>query len=340
MVFRSLLDYLRGMSARLPLDLCLSGALDSVVPVASSRVEMTSALGRILAQDIRLPHDMPRSAEALRAGYAVAALDLVGASTAAPVPLLAPASVAPGEPLTAGMDAILPEDGIDSAAGWPEAIRPLNPGEGVRRMGHDGRAGDIIAAAGTRLTARHILMSSRAGITGAEIRTPRVALTLDDPAQLAFARGWFAALGACVVDSPADLTLLSARDHTPRLALVPAETAWLARADDGLVLTVPARFDGMLTACLALALPALALLSGAAPQSRTLSLARKLTSTVGLSELVLLSEEAGQWLPQPAGTLTLSGLATASAYAILPPDSEGMSTGALLSATPIDLPFG
>ena len=340
MVFRNRLDYLRGMSVRLSLDLCLSGALDSVVPVASTWGEMTSALGGILAQDIPLPHDMPRSAEALRAGYAVAALDLVGASTSAPVPLFAPVSVVPGEPLPAGMDAILPEDGIETTAGWPEAIRPLNPGEDVRRMGHDGRAGEMIAAAGTRLTARHILMATCAGITGTDIRQPRVAFTLDDPAQRAFVQSWFAGLGACVVDGPADLTLRATTDHTPRLALAPAETAWLARTGAGLLLTVPARFDGMVAACLGLALPALACLSGAEPLSRTLPLARKLTSTVGLSELVLLTEQTGQWQPQPAGTLTLSGLATASAFAILPPDSEGLPIGAPLTATPIDLPFG
>jgi molybdopterin biosynthesis enzyme len=143
-----------------------------------------------------------------------------------------------------------------------------------------------------------------------------------------------------VVNGPADLTLRGATEHTPRLALVPAETAWLARDGAGLVLTVPVRFDAMLAACLALALPALARLSGARAVTTALPLARKLTSTVGLSELVLLSEQAGQWHPHPAGVLTLSGLAQATAFAILPPDSEGMPALAPLSATPIDLPFG
>lgn len=323
-----------------PLETCLARALDGLTPVLAELAETDAAFGRVLAEDLCLPQDMPTASEALRAGFAVAALDLVGASAGSPIPLWNLVRVVPGDALPSGMDAVLPEDGIDTVAGCPEAVRPISPGEGVRRAGHDGRVGAVIARAGTRLAHRHILIATQAGIARIARRQPRVALALDDPAQLAFAQSWFAGLGACVADGPADLTLRPTTDHTPRLALAPAETAWLARTGAGLVLTVPARFDGMLTACLALALPALARLSGAAPLSRTLPLARKLTSTVGLSELVLLTEQTGQWQPQPAGTLTLSGLATASAFAILPPDSEGLPAGAPLSATPIELPFG
>jgi molybdopterin molybdotransferase len=340
MAFCPALDYLHIMTALVPLDRCLAAALDRVVPVGPSWVETDAALGRILAQDLRFPYDVPERTQALRAGYGVTALDLVGASVGTPVPLADPVRVVPGDALPAGMDAVLSEDGIETTAGWTEAIRPLNPGDGVRRAGHDGLAGGVIAPAGTRLTQRHTLIAAQAGIEQIALRQPRLAVELADPAQRSFASGWCVALGASVVDGPADLTLRVTRDHAPRLALVPAETAWLAPTDQGLVLTLPARFDGMVAACLALALPALARLSGAEGVTRTLPLARKLTSTVGLSELVLLTEQAGNWQPQPAGVLTLSGLAQATAFAILPPRSEGLPAGAPLPATPFDLPFG
>jgi molybdopterin molybdotransferase len=326
--------------AVVPLETCLARALDGLKPVPAEWAETGAAFGLVLAEDLCLTKDMPPASEALRAGFAVSALDLVGASGGSPIPLWNPVRVAPGDTLPAGTDAVLREDGTDTVAGIPEAVRPVNPGEGVRRAGHDGRAGAVIARAGTRLAPRHSLIAAQSGIARIAVRQPRVALALDDPALLAFAQSWFAALGACVADGPADLTLHATIDHMPRLALSPAETAWLARTDAGLVLTVPARFDGMMTAFLALALPALAHLSGTRPLSRTLPLARKLTSTVGLSELVLLTEHTGQWQPQPAGTLTLSGLAMASAFAILPPDSEGLPVGAPLTATPIEMPFG
>lgn len=340
MVFCNILDYVPDMTALVPLDLCLAAALDNVVPVSPSWVQTEAALGRILAQDLRLIHDMPERKQALRAGYAVAALDLVGASTGTPVPLGDPVRVVPGDALPAGMDAVLPEDGIDTTAGWTEAIRPLNPGDGVRSAGHDGQAGGMIAPAGKQPTLRHILIAAQAGINQIEVRQPCVAVELADPAQRSFVQSWCAALGAIVVDGPADLTLRGATDHTPRLAFVPAETAWLARTDLGLVLTLPKRFDSMVAACMGLALPALAQLSGAEAVTKALPLARKLTSTVGLSELVVLTEQAGQWTPQPAGVLTLSGLAQATAFAILPPDSEGMPAGAPLPATLFDMPFG
>lgn len=340
MVFGPFLGYLGAMSSLAPLDLCLSQALDGVVPVPPAWVETACAAGLILAQDICLPHDMPQRAEALRAGHAVAALDLVGASTGAPVPLAGPMPVAPGAALPAGMDAVLTEDGVDTATGWPEAIRPLNPGDNVRRTGHDGHAGDTVAPAGTRLTPRHLLIAAHAGVPRIQVRQPRVAVALDDPVHCIFAQGWLSALGARSVTGPADLTLRTATDHAPRLALAPTETAWLTKESAGLVLTVPPRFDAMVAACLALALPTLAHLTGATPLAVARPLARKLTSTVGLSELVLLRGQAGQWLPQPAGLLTLTDLAQAQAFAILPPNSEGLAAGAPLSATPIDLPFG
>jgi molybdopterin biosynthesis enzyme len=214
------------------------------------------------------------------------------------------------------------------------------PGEGARRPGHDGRAGDRIAAAGERLTARHGLIAARAGIGGFDVRRPRVRVALEDPGQAAFARGWLAALGARIAEGPADLTLRPAAEAAPRLALAPAETAWLGREGDGLALSVPRRFDGMVAACAALALPALAALSGGRARQQTRPVSRKIASAMGLSELVLLAEADGAWAPQPAGTVTLSGLAAAEAFAILPPDSEGLPVGAPLAAIPFDMPFG
>jgi molybdopterin biosynthesis enzyme len=160
MAFCPVLDYLQVMTTLVPLDLCLGGALDSVAPVVPSWVATGDAVGRVLAQDLRFPCDLPLQPQALRAGFALAALDLVGASVGSPMPLVDPIRVRPGDMLPAGMDAVLPEDGLETGLGWAEAIRPLNPGDGVRRAGHDGQAGDLIAPSGTRLTQRHVLIAT------------------------------------------------------------------------------------------------------------------------------------------------------------------------------------
>jgi molybdopterin biosynthesis enzyme len=344
MVFAGEADYLRPMSSLTPLRLCLDRAMAGLAPVAPAVCDPAAACGQVLAADLTLPHDLPPVAEALRAGVAVAALDLVGASPGAPVPLGTPVRVVPGMPLPPGTDAVLPEDGTDGPPALPEAVRPVGPGEGVRRAGHDGRAGDRVASAGMRLAPHQALVAALAGIAAVPVRRPRVAVALADPAQAAFARAWAVGLGAVVSAGVsadgADLTLRSATAHTPRLALAPAETAWLERSAAELVLTLPARFDGMVAALLGLGLPALAALSGATPRTETRPLARKIASGVGVAELVLLARDGDAWLPQPAGTLTLSRLAAACAFAILPPDSEGLPAGAPLSAHPLDLPFG
>jgi molybdopterin molybdotransferase len=328
------------MTSLTPLATCLSTALDGLSAVPPAMVAPGAAVGFVMAEDICLPHAMPRLSEALRAGVAVSAMDLVGARPGAPVPLSHPVQVFPGDPLPPGADAVLPTDGLEQWGGMSEAIRPVSPGEGARRASHDGRAGDRLVAAGARFSAQHVLAAALAGIAEIPQRRPRVALALDDPAERAFVAAWLGGLGADLTDDRPDLTLRRSTDHTPKLALIPAETAWLSRSDGALVLDTPVRFDGLVTACLALALPALAQLSAARMRPRTLPLARKITSTVGLSELVLLGEDAGTWMPQPAGLVTLTGLASARAFAILPPESEGCAAGTPLAATPLDQPFG
>jgi molybdopterin molybdotransferase len=322
------------------LDDCLAQALRDLAPLPAEVVPLAEARGHVLAEDLRFPADTPSGAEALRAGYAVTALDLTGASTSVPVPLVGAARVLPGDALPPGTDAVLPEDGVEAGPSGPEAIRAVGPGEGVRRAGHDGREGALIAPAGARLDAHYCLVAGLAGAARCVIRRPRVAVALPDPAQAAFASAWMAALGAVLSDDAPDLVLRAAEDPRPRLALAPGETAWLAPEGRALVLSVPRRVDGMVAACLALGLPALAALTGAAPATEARPLARKAASALGLSEIVLLAAEDGRWRPAPPGSVTLSVLALADAFALLPPDSEGLPEGAMLPATPLLAPFG
>lgn len=328
------------MTNMTPLQTCLAQALAATMPVPAELIAASDACGYCLAEPLPLRADLPRATEALRAGFAVAAFDLVGASSGTPVPLPTSVRVRPGEMLPQGTDAVLPEDGTDSAGGQPEAIRAVIPGEGVRRAGHDGRTGETILRAGQRISARHALLAELAGFPMLGVRRPRVQIALEHPVHAEFARRFMQSLGARIVAAEAELTLRSVDDHAPRLALAPSETAWLDHDGSGLILSVPARFDAMVAACLGLALPAIAALSGAVPRTETRPLARKVTSAVGLSDLVLLSADAGAWVPHQTGTVTLSSLAASRAFAILGADSEGLPAGAPLEAVPLDLPFG
>jgi molybdopterin molybdotransferase len=328
------------MTSLVSVEACLAQALNDLPPVPPETVALSAAAGHVLAGDLFLPHDLPREMQALRAGLAVTALDLTGASAALPQPLSAPLRVVPGDSLPPGADAVLPEDGVEHTGAGAEAVRPVGPGEGVRRVGHDGRAGDRIARAGERLTDRAALVAALAGIGAVPLRRPWVQVAPMDPALADFAARWVQGLGALLVTEAPDLLLRKAGSHLPRLALSPGDTAWLRREGRGLVIDLPHRFDAMVAALLALGLPALVALSGAVPRQNTRPLTRKVSSGLGLSELVLLHDDADGWGPAAPGNITLQSLSQASAFALLPPDSEGLPAGALLAGVPLDQPFG
>ena len=329
------------MDSLTALDHCLQAALRDIAPAPAEPVVLSDALGAVLAEPLIFPCDMPPTAQALRDGFAVASLELTGASSGVPVALGAPLRVLPADPLPPGTDAVLPQDGVEITATGCDAIRSVGPGHGVRRAGHDGRAGTLMAPAGTFVSNRLGLVAALAGLTQGSIRRPRVAVELPDLVQARFACAFLTGLGATIVtDAPRHLILRAAVGSSPCLALAPGETAWLGREGAALVLSVPRRFDGMVAACLALGVPAMAALTGSAPLSVERPLTRKLASALGMADLVLLTRQGASWHPGPTGAVTLAGLAAADAFAILPPDSEGLPVGAPLAGISLSSPFG
>ena len=327
------------MSGLTPLDTCIEQALHGTHPVPAETIALQEAMGHVLADDLVLPHDLPRRHEALCAGFAVNALDLMGASAALPFPLPGARQLLPGMPLPPGTDAVLPRDCTRIINEQAEAIQAPNPGEGIRRTGHDGRKGEVIARAGQQVGARLRMVAMLAGISHLPVRRPRVQIAPDAP-QAGLIASWARSLGALITEDAPHLAIRPTQTHQPRLALAPGDTGWLSRKDGTLVLDLPPRFDGTIAALLALGLPALATLSGTTPQTTTRPVARKITSTIGLSELVLLSRAGASWQPGPAGTVTLTALARAEAFALIPPGSEGIAADTGLPGTHLENPFG
>ncbi|MCU0817452.1 MAG: hypothetical protein MUF74_13715 [Cypionkella sp.] len=325
------------MSCLSPLADCLDHALSGVGPRAAVRMAVTAAVGAVLAEDLRVATDLPPRPEALRAGVAVLALDLMGASPQMPLPLAAAVRVLPGMMLPAGTDAVLPEDDLEVSGTLISALRAPAPGEGVRLAGQDARAGLVLAEAGAVVTPKLAALAGLAGLTEVAVRRPTVAVDLPDPALAALARLWAGAEGAEIVTEAADLVLRPTGSHAPRLALFPGETAWLGPEGGRLVLDLPLRFDGALAALLALGRPALRALAARGEPAEQVTLARKLTSTIGVTELALLVPTAEGWVAEPAATVTLAGVARARASVLVPPDAEGYPGGAVIAAQPLDL---
>ena len=117
------------------------------------------------------------------------------------------------------------------------------------------------------------------------------------------------------------------------IALQPGRTAAVGRIGAIPVIALPGAPDQALAAWWTLALPLLDRLSGLWPrQPVTLPLQRKIASSVGITELVLLEEIEGRWLPLAVGDLSLDAIARADAWLAVPGGAEGYAAGAPVDA--------
>lgn len=162
--FRELHDCVPCMTSLMRPDTRLTLALNGTGPVPAEVADSSGASGHVLAEDLRLPQDLPLVTEALRAGFAVDALDVVGASVGNTVCLDAPDRVLPCTAFPPGTDAVLPGDGIESAAGLYATIRSARPGEGARRAGDDGRKCEAILASTAADFLTGALIAPRRGV--------------------------------------------------------------------------------------------------------------------------------------------------------------------------------
>ncbi len=171
-------------------------ALQGFRALGSESLSSFGAVGRVLAEDVHSPVDLPDFPRATMDGYALRASDSFGASEAIPayldvvgqVPMgAAPEfSVSRGEAariLTGGMvpegaDAVVMEE--FTTAPDPETLevrRPAAVGENVLGVGDDMKEGELILRAGARLRSQDVGALAGVGVTSIEVhRRPRVAI--------------------------------------------------------------------------------------------------------------------------------------------------------------------
>ncbi|HEV7411433.1 MAG TPA: molybdopterin-binding protein [Bradyrhizobium sp.] len=195
---------------------------------------------------------------------------------------------------------------------------------------------DIPATAGNAVTEQLIAESGRAA--GAEIirveaggRDARsIAAALDaKPCDLLITVG-----GTGVGRTDATIKALAScgelRAHG--IALRPGRTAAIGRIAGTPAIALPGAPDQALAAWWTLALPVLDRLSGREKRrAATLPLARKIASSVGIAEIVLLKKADDAWMPLATGDLSLETIARADAWLAVPGASEGYAAG-----TPVD----
>lgn len=318
----------------------------------------------VLAEDLAVERPVPSHMTALRAGYAVASGDLVGASAYAPLRLReAPRLVEAGDPLPPGTDAVLPRDAV--TAGPPvEVVLEAAPGENVRRVGEDLGAGHVLRRAGEVLRPLDAAVAAAAGLADVPVRSFSLDLQGDRRAlsilALFTARGR-SGIRANVVPigfdaeadgrtirsgSGADLIVLAAppplSSRTPAtfgpvlaegIALRGAETTLVAAGPTPLIVAPP-RLDALVTLWCCVVDPFSAFLTqrGSPSVWRRARLTRKIASQVGLTEIALVRETKGGLEPVGSGSITLAALTQAEGFLVVPPECEGFPEGAEVEA--------
>jgi molybdopterin biosynthesis enzyme len=356
----------------IPLDAALAALLERVKPVGPIELPLAEALGCVAADvpppKARPPCDVAvRDGWALASGDLVGASSYSPLPLSA-----APRWVDAGEALPSGCDCVVDADCVDQAGPAFQVVAEARPGEGVRRKGEDiaegSSLGDFIS--GRWIRPLDLLLARLAGFDRLRVRRPRLRI-IDIPAssgemataqlitETARAAGTHticaraagrdrqsvaSALesgdcdmlitigGSGVGRNDATITALASRGEVIAhgIALEPGRTAAIGKIENVPVIALPGAPDA---AWWALALPSLDRLAWLWPRDRlTLPLERKIASSVGIAEIVLLKHLEQSWIPLAVGDLSLATIARADAFFVVPGGSEGFAAGTLVEA--------
>jgi molybdopterin molybdotransferase len=166
---------------------------ERVTPVGGSeKVALREAAGRVLAQDVAAPVNVPPFDNSAVDGYAVRAADLSGeGETRLTVVDRVAAGHSPthaikagdairiftGAPMPAGADTVFMQEDCRVEDGAVIVPPGLKRGSNLRLAGEDIRAGAVALPAGRRLAAQHVALAAALGLTALDVR-PRVRVAL------------------------------------------------------------------------------------------------------------------------------------------------------------------
>ncbi len=149
--------------------------------------DVWGAVGRVLAEDVEAPIDLPPFTRSLRDGYAVRSIDIASARENNPVKLRLVGSVeaggwpdrevgpgeavriATGAPIPPGADTVVMEEYTELEDGYVLVFHYSPPGEWIQNAGSDVSLGEGVLEEGTLLTPREIGILSGLGITRVKV---------------------------------------------------------------------------------------------------------------------------------------------------------------------------
>jgi molybdopterin molybdotransferase len=253
---------------------------------------------------------LPRTALALRDGWAVSAALTQDAGPYAPVPLPRATRLDAGAPLPPGTDAVAEIDALVVRDGCAQAVAAITAGDGVLPAGADADGATALLREGGRLRAVAAAALAGADISRVKVREPRVLVvrarpagdSIIDAAAALLARAIAAAGGVVLADAAGGAELGDAlrrqdadavvsvggtgcgsndtsvstlarlgRVEAHGIALSPGETAAFGLVEARPVLLLPGRIDGALAAWLLLGERMLARLAGSREEPRAVA---------------------------------------------------------------------
>ena len=358
-----------------PLEHVLRRIDESVEPARPRDMRTAGALGSTLAEDVVIADPHPATPLALVDGFAVYAEATSDAGAYAPTVLLDPREVAFGRALPPDSDAVAPFGSVTWREGQGEVHAAMTPGEGVLLPGADAGKGELLRQSGERLRAIDVAAMQALGVTTVWGRRPRVRIARVGRGRNDIADAisdWLAYvvagegcepvvarpgsdIGPLITLGGADGVMLVggtgmgssdefvhalARTGTVEahgIAISPGETAAFGIANSRPVLLVPGRLDAAAAVWLLIGRVMLARLRGGTengPSGKN-TLTVKVTSTVGLTELVLVRRVSGGVEPLASKYLPLATLSHADGWIVIPAESEGLPAGSRVIVRPL-----
>lgn len=149
----------------------------AITPTQSELVSLLQAQGRVLAQDVTSPINVPGFDNSAMDGYALHVADfnaqpesyavvqrIAAGQTGTALSPNTAARIFTGAPVPVGCNVVVPQELTSEENGAIRLLKPVSPHQHIRRMGEDITENSVVIHAGQRLGAQHLAMLASIGI--------------------------------------------------------------------------------------------------------------------------------------------------------------------------------